>query len=183
MHTQTLEIKKQSGAVLVVALIMVLLMTIVGLASIRGSGLQEQMAGNMRDRNLAFQASESALREGEGMVATVALVNALDFNNAAGLFKFDAFNAGAVQTTGRKFWAEEFDWATKAKVYSTDIAHTAEKPSFVLERIETLEPGMNGGAIDWASMLETEAEISYRVTARAAGGTTDTVVILQTTYR
>lgn len=183
MHTQTLEIKKQSGAVLVVALIMVLLMTIVGLASIRGSGLQEQMAGNMRDRNLAFQASESALREGESLVATAALANVQVFNNTAGLFKFDAFSANAMKTTGRKFWAEEFDWTTKAKAYSTDIAHTAEKPSFVLERVETLEPGVSGGAIDWASVLDTEPEISYRVTARAAGGTTDTVVILQSTYK
>lgn len=183
MFTPTLEIKRQSGAVLVFALIMVLMMTMIGLAAIRGSGLQEQMAGNMRDRNLAFQSSEAALREGESLVATAALANALAFNNTGGLYNFDAIGgAGAIDTTGRAYWTE-YDWATKSKAYSVDVAYTAEKPSFVLERIETLEPGLSGGAIDWTSVLETEAEISYRVTSRAVGGTTDAVVILQSTYR
>lgn len=63
-------VPNQRGAVLIVALIMLLLLTIIGLSSMRGTSLQENMAGNMRDSNLALQASEAALRLGEDEVVT-----------------------------------------------------------------------------------------------------------------
>lgn len=56
---------RQHGAVLIVALIMLLILTIIAVSSMQGTSLQETMAGSARDKNLAFQASESALREGE----------------------------------------------------------------------------------------------------------------------
>lgn len=58
----------QTGAVLIVALVMLLLLTIIGISSMRGTSMQERMAGNMRDQSQAFQASESALRKGEAAV-------------------------------------------------------------------------------------------------------------------
>ena len=48
---------KQQGAVLLVALIMLLLLTVIGVAAMRDTNLQERMAGNMRDHALAFQAA------------------------------------------------------------------------------------------------------------------------------
>lgn len=58
----------QRGAVLVVALVMLLLLTIIGMASMRGTALQENMAGNLRENNLSLQAAEAALRKGEETV-------------------------------------------------------------------------------------------------------------------
>ncbi len=55
----------QTGSALAVALVFTLLMTIIGVAAMQTATLQERMAGNLRDRNLAFQAAEAALREGE----------------------------------------------------------------------------------------------------------------------
>ena len=51
----------QSGAVLIISLIMLLLLTLIGTTSMQSTSLEEKMAGNMRDKNLAFQAAESAL--------------------------------------------------------------------------------------------------------------------------
>lgn len=56
---------KQSGAVLAVCLVMLLVLTLIGIASMSNSTLQERMAGGSRDYNMAFQAAETALREGE----------------------------------------------------------------------------------------------------------------------
>lgn len=56
---------RQDGAVLFIALIMLLVLTIIGLTSIRGTSLQEGMAGNLREINLSFQAAEAGLRAGE----------------------------------------------------------------------------------------------------------------------
>ncbi|MDR6840075.1 pilus assembly PilX family protein [Pseudoxanthomonas sacheonensis] len=61
----------QGGASLVVVLILLLIMTLLGLAVLRGTLLEERMSANMYDRSLAFQQAESALREGEERVRDV----------------------------------------------------------------------------------------------------------------
>lgn len=54
----------QRGVALVIALVLLIAVTLIGLAGIRGTALQEQMAGNYYDRETAFQAAEAALRLG-----------------------------------------------------------------------------------------------------------------------
>jgi|GEM_PF-328769 len=54
--------KHQSGVVLVISLIMLLALTLIGVTSSSVTGLEEKMAANTKDKNLAFQAAESALR-------------------------------------------------------------------------------------------------------------------------
>ncbi len=70
MKQRSFNHSRQRGAVLLVALIMLLLLTILGAAAMRDTNLQERMAGNMRDHNLAFQAAEAALRFAEQEVKT-----------------------------------------------------------------------------------------------------------------
>jgi len=53
--------KQQSGAVLVVSLIMLLLLTIIGLNSIQTTLMEEKMSYNLRDANVSFQSAEGAL--------------------------------------------------------------------------------------------------------------------------
>lgn len=57
--------ESERGAVLLVSLVMLLLLTLIGLAGMRMVQLEERMAGNLRDRQMAFQAAEAALRAGE----------------------------------------------------------------------------------------------------------------------
>lgn len=57
--------RAERGAVLLVTLVMLLLLTLIGLAGMRLASLEERMAGNLRDRQMAFQEAESALRAGE----------------------------------------------------------------------------------------------------------------------
>ena len=57
--------KKQSGAALLVALVMLLISTIVGLAAIRSATQQTKLSTNMYDRSLAYQAAEAALQAAE----------------------------------------------------------------------------------------------------------------------
>ena len=52
----------QRGVALVVAMVLLLVATLIGLAASRGTVLQERMSSNSFDRSLAFQRSESALR-------------------------------------------------------------------------------------------------------------------------
>jgi type IV pilus assembly protein PilX len=47
---------------LVVALILLVVITLVGFAAVRGTLMQQKMAANLYDRQLAFQSTEAALR-------------------------------------------------------------------------------------------------------------------------
>lgn len=55
----------ERGVALVVALVLLVVATLIGLASVRGTNLQERMSANMYDRSLAFQRAEAALRDAE----------------------------------------------------------------------------------------------------------------------
>ncbi len=53
---------RQQGISLVIVLILLIVMSVLGVAVLRSSAMQERMTANLRDRNLAFQAAETALR-------------------------------------------------------------------------------------------------------------------------
>lgn len=60
---------RQRGVALLVVLILLLVMTLLGLASLRGSLMEERMSAGLYDRSIGFQATEAALREAEALIA------------------------------------------------------------------------------------------------------------------
>jgi type IV pilus assembly protein PilX len=61
---------RQRGVALLVVLLLLLIMTLLGLASLRGAMMEERMSASLFDRGLMFQAAEAALREGETRAGT-----------------------------------------------------------------------------------------------------------------
>ena len=57
--------RRQRGITLVVVLLLLVIVTLLGLAAMRGTLMQERMSGNVTARGIAFQAAESALRDAE----------------------------------------------------------------------------------------------------------------------
>ncbi len=57
--------RHQQGAVLVLALMFLIILTLFGLAAMTGTTLEEKMAGNSRDYSTALQAAEAAMRDAE----------------------------------------------------------------------------------------------------------------------
>lgn len=57
----------QKGIALLVSLLMLIVVTLLGLSSIRTVLQEERMTGNTYDRSLSFQAAEAALRAGEAL--------------------------------------------------------------------------------------------------------------------
>ncbi|MFC4762191.1 pilus assembly PilX family protein [Dyella koreensis] len=58
----------QRGIALVVALILLILITLVGLAAMRGTIMQQRMTANQYDRQIAFQSAEAAIREAAALI-------------------------------------------------------------------------------------------------------------------
>jgi len=97
--------KRQAGAILIISLIMLLLLTIIGLASIRGTSLQERMANNYRDSELAMQAAEAGLRKGEQDVVALFMAN----------------NLGVLETSVRTGTYTSFPGTTTAPTYEITL--------------------------------------------------------------
>ena len=55
--------KRQGGAVLIVSLMFLVILTMLGVTAMSGTTMEERMAGNTRDAALALQAAEAALRD------------------------------------------------------------------------------------------------------------------------
>jgi type IV pilus assembly protein PilX len=121
-HALTPHPRKTRGAALAVSLILLVVITIVGLASIRGTSMQEHMSANMLDRELAFQSAESALRVAENLNP---MVHAVDCStagtlcdpgpaaNAAGWVTVGNadYNPGAIATAQPQYFIERMGQA------------------------------------------------------------------------
>lgn len=179
--TVTAVPRRQSGAVLPMGLVMVLLMTVIAMASIRGSGLQETMAGNMRERNIAFQTAEAGLRAGENFVEENVL-DVLSVGTVPGYFSDLSADAARDPVS---LWTEE-DWAGDAVEVDFDLPDVAEQPRYLVERLEVSPQQI-------ARMLGHEASVGggngslpepqfYRVSSRGLDRTGMSETVLQSLF-
>lgn len=166
----------QTGAVLIIGMVMLVLLTIVGLAAIRGSDMQERMAGNMRDRNLAFQAAEAALRKGED-------IPFVKFDGTVpGYFPDLNTKTGATRVVD---WTKA-DWENNSNSISlaaNTLTGLVQQPRYIVESLQVpLAPATEGGAVDVESMEQMADKEYFRITSRGLGGTQDSEVVLQSTF-
>lgn len=143
----------QRGSALIISLIMLLLISLIGVGSMQGTILQERMASNLHDRNIAFQASERALRGGENWVA----VNAL-----------------AASTNNRLADPESWDGGdTDAVTVTTGDGQLSADPEYHAGWVSVFCPSLQAGAACFDR---------FSVTSRGQGGTDSSVVILQSMF-
>ncbi len=90
--------RHQQGAALVIGLIILVVLTLIGVQAMRTNIVQERMAGNMRERNVAFQAAEAALRVGEAtgpfLTSNVALANPATWDGTGSAGSIAGFDDG-----------------------------------------------------------------------------------------
>ena len=167
----------QRGSALIVALVFLLVMTLIGVAAMQGTTQQESMASNARQRNLAFQAAEAALRAGETVLQGATLPT---FNNTGANL---GLRQPVIPTTDiGTFWLDGYCWvvgtgcaSAQSQAYTGTLTEISTPPRYVIEELPLGGGSAKAGALP--------AEGLYRVTARSLGGVTDAVVILQSTYR
>lgn len=100
--------KNQTGAALVVSLMILLAVTIIGIASMRSSMMEEKITANLRDKELSWQASNMALREPESwMNAQLDPANVLDDKSEGKLCTSSGCsNSVQVWEPGSKDWSD-----------------------------------------------------------------------------
>lgn len=65
LNANKTAIKTQGGIALIATLLLLLVMTLIGTSAMKTTTLEEKMAGNTKNVNVAFQASETGLRAAE----------------------------------------------------------------------------------------------------------------------
>lgn len=178
------NLRKQHGSVMVIALIFLLVMTLLILASVRGTVMQERMAGNLYDRSLAFQAAETTLREGERYVLANAPKSvAIKGCDSSG-------NCAKPDPEAVPAWKDEENWkeahsAEDGHGHVIQVGDLAVPPRFLIELLADDMPEVNlceTTSIDPDAPCLAGAEgLRYRITARS-GEAGRAVVILQSVY-
>lgn len=173
-------LRRQQGMSLVIALIFLIVLTILGLVSIRSSTLQERMAGNDRDRALAFEAAEAALRDAERDVLA----------NLTPESPFDAACTNGLclpATIATPNW-EQVPWTgTTSRVYGVASgagaypADVSQPPRYIVELLPDLPVGA-GNSLNANVRSSTSGGTAYRITARGWGRRDTTQVMLQSVY-
>lgn len=70
-----LRVRHERGVSLVIVLVLLVATSLLGIAVLRSSAMQERMSANMRDRGIAFQAAEAALRYAQDEILGVVPAN------------------------------------------------------------------------------------------------------------
>jgi len=173
---------QQSGAVLVMALLLLFVLTLIGVSSMNTATMEEKMAGNARDRHLALQASESALIAGEVYVETSVNSISGQFNNSGGStgYLYSTGDGPVGNTSFNTSW-----WGATGILggYATTTNYVTADPQYVVEHrgripdVITPEVKECYKVGSCAPVIET-----FRITARGVGTTGNAVVILQGHY-
>lgn len=164
------------------SLLFLLLLTLIGITSMNTGILQERMAGNMRDLDIAFQAAETSLRYGEDQLT------ALDPNVVCA----DAPVAGPVPDANGVWASGMVDhdnpawWSTWGVLLQQDavkqVAEASEDPRHAVEWLERVRDSAGNLDPDAYGKLPP-SKLHYRVTARGVGKTPAAQVVLRNAHK
>jgi type IV pilus assembly protein PilX len=181
---------KQRGIALFLVLIFLVILTLVGVFAIQGVTLNERVARNQIDRNIAFQAAEAALRDAERDISALradgsSCTDRKDCRSQSDESLDDAItdipdtpgqctNTGlcfpSLQAAASQVWESSANW-DKATVYGTytgakPLASVEKQPQYLIEYGNFPDEG-----------------IFYQITARGFGVNEQTQVTLQSTFK
>ncbi len=178
----------QHGFVLIVALILLLVLTILGLAAAQSTSLQERMAGNTRSRDMAFQAAEAGLRAAESCLNSGSALCANFSANANGTYLFNPGAPTPPATNTTPLWQVPGFWSTAGNVLSysavtgSSLQYVAAPPEFIIEQMPPIAvPGGNLGTQQYGGGSPTIQ--LYRITALGTGGDSTATAMLQSVYQ
>lgn len=174
----------QRGIALVVALLLLVVITLVGLAAVRGTIMQQKMAANLFDRQVAFQGAEAAIRAATARIAS----NPGDIARNC--------QAGGVFCQGNPFDDPNLD---TTKIVSVDTGQfdagtlAASQPQYVIENMGNwYNPststgfGQSANSHNYGAQGTSTTAVYYRITARSGNPSRvgeRAVVVLQAMVR
>ncbi len=159
--------RRQQGISLAVCLVLLVLVMVIGLATMRGISMEARMSAAQYDRNIAFQAAETALREAETYADAPSAAASTAGASCAGGY----CPKPNPSDTPRELDASFTGWQNA----TTSVSSNAGTPQLIVESM--------GKANNW---FECDREIPpsphcstqrYRLTARSTNANRATVIV------
>ncbi len=165
-------IRQQQGAVLVVGLILLAVVVILTTTSMNLTSLSEIMTSNQKDKEISYQASESALSDGESWLAN--LTDAPEALNTCPTppcsVVQEAVYANLANQDGS--W-----WQTYGTAFSATIPGVGAQPRYVIEFVHFVPYELSPDA-----QAKGNGYYTYQVSAHGTGTSGDTRSVVQSTY-
>jgi len=178
MTRQLHLMQKQRGSALIVSLSILLVLTVLGISSMSTTALQERMAGNARDADVAFAAAEAGLRAGEAYIESI---------TDPTLAVFDGSTAGLypISTTQTYAWKADGNWSSAiAASFSMSVS---QPPSYLIQQMDTTVTAPPEQGLESSSYSNNPPQVTgnvkvFQVTARGYGLSSSSRVMLQSYY-
>jgi type IV pilus assembly protein PilX len=170
--------KNQSGAVLIVALVLLLVLTVLGTSGIQDTLITERMTGNFRDTSVAFESAESSLRVLEEIISDTGF----DFDASVTSGDLNGYNV-----TDSTISVVPVGWAVNpyasVSLLSVSVALPdviSGQPEYYVERLPPVS--IPGGSLVLGFQDTALDLVFYRVTSKGFGVSPNAEVVLQSTF-
>ena len=172
-HRNPAHPDNQRGWVLVVGLVVLVMLTILAMALMKTTRLEEKMAGATREMNLSFQAAETVLRGAETFVENLA-DEALFYTTAGGLYSETDEEPDSPFTT---------QWNNSNSLeQASGLAGVTSNPRYMIKKLKKIGSDTDLSISGYGDTdLSSQATI-FRITARGTGGRETTQTLLRSHY-
>ncbi len=168
------RVRRETGAALVVALLLLVVLTIIGIAAMQTTRMEERMAGNTRDLNLAFQGAEAALRDGEARIRARAFRP--DTCSTAPCEFWQPGTLPPLEQQADSWWKNTDQTQEYGQPGVDELTELAEDPRYVIESIGFVPDSLTVGH------GVPEGRDFFEITARATGGSGRANTVVQSTF-
>jgi type IV pilus assembly protein PilX len=162
---------RQKGAVLIVSMLLLLVMTILALSISQTTTMEERMAGNARDMELAFQSAEASNKFAEFKLSK--LSNIVACTTTAIGAGCDAYGQGQLGVVEFATQAQTY-WTSNGVEYgvanSHDITEVNEDPFFIPQQL---------ARVNDTKELPSSGVIYFEITSRSVGKASSTTALTQ----
>jgi len=150
---------RQQGAIAVISMIMLLLLTIIGTGVLVNVTVDEKMVGNLRDKQIADEDAESAVRNGEAWISELNWDTDIDRRTITNLI-----NAPVESPTNRSIWNNNLsDYLLEESAVPWPL-----QLELWWEKYANKTASLHDGGASWDPHYIIEQELQIRDSARHA---------------
>lgn len=163
---------RQKGTILVAGLMILLILTIISIATMNSSTLAEKLSGNLRDKTNAFQSAESALIDAEEWLKQQP--NRPPAIAACASPPCDVWVYGIQQNIEQN---SDSWWQSNTKPFSSALYGSASLPRYIIQE-EMFIPY----ELSPESLAKGKGYEFYKITTKGTGSTNDSKVFIESIY-
>lgn len=164
---------KQKGAILVISLIILLIMTLLGISVMSVNILEEKMVNNDRQYKEALHAAELTLREAEKLIDPGATYNGALTTSGTTASHRGLYLATAAPSGG---WWTGVNWSSSVQARESSSSGANKSIHYIIEQLPAAPADSKEAGVAVTKKY-------YRVTSRAVVAGSNAKVMLQTTYK